>query len=100
MRKVLATAAISFWVLASAAPALAAPRDPFHAPISTTVGTSTSTTTDQTGSNPVPFTPPSDEAPANTGFDATTWLGISYVLIAVGTGMLVLVRQLRPAGAV
>ena len=91
MRRVVATAVLSLCLLAVAAPAFAAPtRDPFAPPISLSGGGVPSTTTQDTTTSDVPFTPPSDERPANTGFDATTWMGIAYVLIAAGAAVVVL----------
>src|SRR4051812_24059415 len=98
MRKFVVGAALMVWLAVLVAPATAAPvRDPFRSPISTVPGSEApgTTTTDTSISGSVPFTP-SDEQTPNTGFDASTWLGVAYALLAVGAGALVLSRQLGP----
>jgi hypothetical protein len=99
MRRILATAALILCVLAVAAPAFAAVRDPFESPISVSAGGVPATTTQDTTTTEVPFTPPSDERTPDTGFDATTWMGIAYVLVAAGAGVMVLGQTAARKGA-
>lgn len=93
-------------VLSFAAPAAAqSVRDPFDPLLSTfTTGTSTE---DPTTTNPVD--PVIDEAPLvnpapstdnlpSTGRDPKNWLGIAYVLLAIGTALLVIGRLDRQGG--
>jgi hypothetical protein len=95
MRKILVTTALVGFLLALSAPAIAAVRDPFQAPISTTAGATTTIAGQPDTAGSVPFTP-STEAQPNTGFDASSWLGVAYALIAAGVGSLVLARELQP----
>ena len=94
MRRFLFTAVLLAWLMLCMLPASAAPvRDPFQAP----AGSVPATSPEQ-----APVVAPEQEAPAvqptrtevsaNTGFDATTWLGVSYLLIAAGAAALVLAR--------
>lgn len=99
MRKFLGIAAIVFALFVPAGAALAqdsTARDPFvpliqPQPVPTT---DTGVPTDPT----VPVDPapdPTDPLPS-TGSSTTTWLGLGYVLIALGTGSVVLSRVYAP----
>lgn len=101
MRKFLGIAAIAMALLAPAGAALAqdpATRDPFlplvqPSPVQT--GDGTTVPTDPT----VPVDPapdPTDPLPS-TGSSTVTWVGLGYVLIALGGGAVALSKVLRPA---
>lgn len=99
MRKFLGVAAIVFVLLAPAGAAAAQQpqaRDPFAPlirpePVPTDGGTGVPT--DPT----VPVDPvdPTDPLPT-TGSSTTTWVGLGYVLVALGTGAVVLSKVFRP----
>lgn len=100
MRKFLGTAAIVCALLVPAGAALAqdaGARDPFVPliqPNPVATGDGTLVPTDPT----VPVDPapdPTDPLPT-TGSSSTTWVGLGYVLIALGSGAVVLSKVLRP----
>lgn len=100
MRKFLGVTAIVFVLLASAGVASAQEaqtRDPF-VPL---IQPNPVATTDPSGV-PIDPTVPVDPVPdpadplPSTGSPATTWLGLGYVLIALGTGAVVLSKVYGP----
>ncbi len=83
-----------------AAPASAQARDPFDPLV--TEGSGSAAVVDEGGD---PFEPnggggvnvtPTTEGLAETGFDSSGWLFVAYVLLALGTGALVLSRNWSP----
>jgi LPXTG-motif cell wall-anchored protein len=100
VRKFLALAAFVVVSLAPAGAALAqdAPaRDPFVPliqPSPAATGDGTAVPTDPTV--PVDPAPDPDEPLPNTGSSTISWIGLGYVLIALGGGAVVLSKVLRP----
>ncbi|MDQ3953850.1 MAG: hypothetical protein M3279_12955 [Actinomycetota bacterium] len=102
MRKFLGLCAIVFVLLAAAPAALAQSdtgvRDPFvpliaPSPVATE-GTDPAVPTDPTV--PVDPVPDPNEPLPGTGSSASPWVGLGYVLIALGAGAVVLSKVLGP----
>jgi hypothetical protein len=101
-RLLLAVAAVMVLGIAAAGPAMAQARDPFEPLVSNEAPSSTDTSTaansddqgasDETSNQPAP----SESTLPNTGGGVTGWIGVAYVLVAVGGGFLVLSRVLAP----
>ena len=103
VRKFLAVLGVALVVAAAAAPAALAQdapayRDPF-APLIAPPAPDGSTTDPTNPTDPtVPVAPapdPVDPLP-NTGSSTSSWLGLSYFLVAFGAGAVVLSRVLGP----
>lgn len=101
-RLLLAVAAVMVLGIAAAGPAVAQARDPFEPLVSNETSSSTDTSTaansdDQGASDETSTQPaPSESTLPNTGGGVTGWIGVAYVLVAVGGGFLVLGRVLGP----
>ncbi|MGH2786496.1 MAG: LPXTG cell wall anchor domain-containing protein [Actinomycetota bacterium] len=89
----------SIAALLSAAPAFAQARDPFDPLVTQSSGSSAG---GGGGSETGDTTPQGDVAPAAedalpaTGADTSVWLGLAYVLVALGAGALVLSKVYAP----
>jgi hypothetical protein len=99
VKKILSCLALaSIVALVSAAPTFAQARDPFD-PL---VTQSSSGGTSGGGSGSVDVAPQGDVAPAGqealpaTGADTSVWLGIAYVLVALGVGTIALSKVYAP----
>lgn len=100
MRKLLGTAAIVLVLLLPAAAAFAqsdtAVRDPFVPLIQPSpVATGVDPTVPVDPAEPVPAPDPTEPLPG-TGSSTVTWFGLGYVLIALGTGAVVLSKVAGP----
>ena len=101
-RLLLAVAAVMVLGIAAAGPALAQARDPFEPLVSNETSVSDDTganaTSDDQGAADDDSTQgaPSESALPNTGGGLTGWIGVAYVLVAVGGGFMVLGRVLAP----
>ena len=100
MKKILSCLALASIVsLVSAAPAFAQARDPFD-PLVTQ--SSSGGTSGGGGGGSVDVAPQGDVAPAGqealpaTGADTSVWIGIAYVLVALGVGAIALSKVYAP----
>jgi hypothetical protein len=101
VKKILSCLALaSIVALVSAAPAFAQARDPFDPLV--TQSSSGGTSGGVGGSESVDVAPQGDVAPAGqealpaTGADTSVWLGIAYVLVALGVGAIALSKVYAP----
>lgn len=102
----LVLAAVMIVALLAPAAALAQQRDPFDPLVKEGSGSTISASTDTTDgedsatrNNDAAQQPVADESLPTTGGDATSWLALAYMLIAVGAGVLLLGRVLAPRPA-
>jgi hypothetical protein len=100
VKKILSCLALaSIVALVSAAPAFAQARDPFD-PLVTQ--SSSGGTSGGGGGGSVDVAPQGDVAPAGqealpaTGADTSVWIGIAYVLVALGVGAIALSKVYAP----
>lgn len=102
MKRLCVVAALGLLlVLMVAAPALAQ-RDPFKEGSGSGQSNQEPAPDPGPGQNgvvdPAPAVQPGAEVLPLTGSESTPWLGVSFVLVAMGAGALVLVRLYHPAG--
>jgi hypothetical protein len=101
-RLLLAVAAVMVLGIAAAGPALAQARDPFEPLVSNETSASSDTTVDATSDDQGAADDsstqqaPSESVLPTTGGGLTGWIGVAYVLVAVGGGFMVLGRVLGP----
>jgi hypothetical protein len=102
VKKILSCLALaSIVALVSAAPAFAQARDPFD-PLVTQSSSGGTSGGGGGGSETVDVAPQGNVAPAGqealpaTGADTSVWLGVAYVLVALGVGAIALSKVYAP----